>query len=99
MDTEMLLPTLERNGYQLGLSVLIAACGDKDMYDTADHARAGLAVWMSCTRCTGTMAGAAARLYRRGDGSLAAYCGACSLPKLLRDPPDQNGLWSRLSGI
>ena len=78
MDTEMLLPTLERNGYQLGLSVLIAACWNKDGYDAADHARAGLPMLMSCTRCTGPMAGAAARLYRRRDGSTAAYCGSCS---------------------
>lgn len=78
MDTEMLLPTIERNGYQLGLSVLIAVCGDKHGYDADDHARAGLPILMTCTRCAGTMAGAAARLFRRRDGSTAAYCGSCS---------------------
>ena len=76
MDTSM-LPAIDRNGYQLGLSLLIAACGDKIRYDAADYARAGLPVVVSCTRCTGAVTGGAARLYRAREG-YAAFCGTCS---------------------
>ena len=60
----------------LGLDLLIRAVGQKDDYGAADHAAARLPMVMSCTRCAGTMAGAAARLYPR-KGSYAAYCGSC----------------------
>ena len=46
--------------YVRGLDLLQDATGDKDVYTSADHDRAGVPMMVACTGCTTTMAGASA---------------------------------------
>lgn len=61
-------------GYRTGIDLLREVVGEKDSYDGADHAAAGLPMVVACTRCTMTMAGASVLIDAKGFG----WCADCA---------------------